>query len=161
MHGVIINISIITLCTHAQRGKVIILYVCRHENHHFGKSKDLGDSLASLFSQSAQKLPLVPFKSFGKAHAHHEQHLLLPNYTLFYLKHKSFYIVTLVLQQLILEDIRLEFREQQEVGTESLTAHLCVSSVPRWLYAREDQCRCQQVIAQRQRCNFFTRRSQK
>ena len=94
-----------------KRGKAIILYVCRHENHHFGKSRDLGDSLASLFSQSAQKLPLVLFKSFGKAHAHHEQHLLIPYCTLFYLKHKSFCtivnVATLVLQQLISEDIRL------------------------------------------------------
>ena len=94
-----------------KRGKAIILYVCWHENHHFGESRDMSDLLASLFSQSAQKLPLVLFKSFGKAHAHHEQHLLIPYCTLFYLKHKSFCtivnVATLVLQQLISEDIRL------------------------------------------------------
>ena len=72
------------------------------------KSGHLSNSLANLFSQSAQKLPLVLFKSFGKAHARHEHHLLLPHYTLFYLKQKSFCtivnIVTLVLQQSISED---------------------------------------------------------
>ena len=46
--------------------------------------------------------------------------------------------------------------EQQEVEIESLDT--CVYEAchfsTRWLSARENQC-CQQVIAQRQRCNFF------
>ena len=33
-----------------------------NENHHFGKSRDLGDSLASLFSQSAQKTAFSPLQ---------------------------------------------------------------------------------------------------
>ena len=94
-----------------KRGKVIILYVCQHENHHFGKSRDLSDSLVSLFSQSVQKLPLVLFKLLSKARTRHEQHLLLPYCTLFYLKQKFFCtivnIATLVLQQSISEDICL------------------------------------------------------
>ena len=128
------------------------------------KSRHLNDQLASLFSKSAQKLRLVLFKSFGKAHARHEQYLLLPCCTLLYLKHKSFCtivnIATLVLHQLISEDICLTIREQQEVEIESMTTRLCASSVPRRLCARENQCRRQQLIAQRQRYNF-SRRSQK
>ena len=45
-----------------KRGKAIVLYVCWHENHHFGKSRDLGDSLASLFSQSVQKTAFSPLQ---------------------------------------------------------------------------------------------------
>ena len=41
------------------------------------KPRHLSNSLASLFSQSPQKLPLVLFKLFGIAHEHHEQHPLL------------------------------------------------------------------------------------
>ena len=43
-----------------KRGKTIVLYVCWHENHHFGKSRHLNDMLASLFSQSAQKTTFSP-----------------------------------------------------------------------------------------------------
>ena len=59
------------------RSKAIVLYMCQHENRHFGKSKHLSDLLASLFSWSQKKLPLVLFKSFDIAQKHHEQHLLL------------------------------------------------------------------------------------
>ena len=59
------------------KGKAIVLYVCQHENRHFGKSRHLSNLLASLCSQSLQKMHLVRFKLFGIAHEHHEQHLLL------------------------------------------------------------------------------------
>ena len=144
---------------HAQKGKAMVLYVCRHENHHFRKLRDLSDLLASLFSQSAQKLPLVLFKSFGKAHARQEQHLLLLHCTLF--KAQVFLHRHVSSSAIDLRRHSLIIREQQEVEIESLTTQLCVSSVPRRLYARENQCRHQQVIAQRQRCNFFSKRSQK
>ena len=56
------------------KDKAIILYTCRHENHHFGKSRHLSDSLVSLFSQSLQK---TAFSPLDIAHERHEQHLLL------------------------------------------------------------------------------------
>ena len=57
-----VSTVIFTPCAHAQKGKAIVLYVCRHENHHFGKSRDLGDSLASLFGQNAQNTAFSPLQ---------------------------------------------------------------------------------------------------
>ena len=57
--------KVIVLLPHAhmrKRGKAIVLYVCQHKNHHFGKSRDLGNSLASLFRQSAQKTAFNPLQ---------------------------------------------------------------------------------------------------
>ena len=53
------------------KDKAIVLYVCRHKNRHFGKSRHLSDLLASLFSRSLQKTAFSPL-----AYEHHEQHLL-------------------------------------------------------------------------------------
>ena len=81
------------------RGEAITLYVsavCWQENCHFGKSRHLSDLLASLLSQSPQKLPLLLFKSFGIAHKRHEHHLLLRHCChshIILLKHKSFYTI--------------------------------------------------------------------
>ena len=50
-------------CTHAWRVKQSFCsYICRHENHHFGKSRNLSDLLASLFSWSLQKTAFSPLQ---------------------------------------------------------------------------------------------------
>ena len=61
-----LNVCIITPCAHAQRGNVIgsvILSFCpSHENRHFGKSRQFGETLARLFNESLQKTVFSPIQ---------------------------------------------------------------------------------------------------
>ena len=55
------SIAVITPYTYA-KGKAIVLYICQHKNHHFGKSRHLSDLLACLFSLSLQKTSFSPLQ---------------------------------------------------------------------------------------------------
>ena len=72
------------------RGKVIVLYVCRHEIRQFAESTHLIYAYASQFSRCMQKMSFIILKSFDIAQECHEQHLVLSHcchaHILFYLK---------------------------------------------------------------------------
>ena len=72
------------------RGKVIVLYVCRHEIRQFAESTHLIYAYASQFSRCVQKMSFIVLKSFDIAQECHEQHLVLSHcchaHILFYLK---------------------------------------------------------------------------
>ena len=115
------------------------------QNCYFGKSRHLSDPQlqASQFCQSLQKLSLVFLESFGIGHEHHKQHLLLSHcchtHVLFYLKHKSFYVIVNVAMYISSSAIDLRSKRkcllkicrEQEAKIESLNiCKLCVGSMP-------------------------------